>query len=53
MFSTLQNENKLDWGLDSDIIERQLAHKEQNAVGSAYNPTPRIWPAPGHASEMA
>ena len=37
MFSTILNEKKLDWGIDSDIIEAQLAHKEQNAVRGAYN----------------
>jgi len=37
MFSTLLNEKKLAWGLDGDIIEAQLAHKEQNAVRGAYN----------------
>jgi len=37
MFSTMLNERKLDWGIDGDIIEAQLAHKEQNAVRGAYN----------------
>ena len=37
MFSTILNEKKLDWGFDADIIEAQLAHKEQNAVRGAYN----------------
>ena len=37
MFSTLLNEKKLAWGLDADIIEAQLAHKEQNSVRGAYN----------------
>ena len=37
MFSTMLNEKKLAWGFDSDIIEAQLAHKEQNAVRGAYN----------------
>ena len=36
-FSTILNEVKLEWGLDGDIIEAQLAHKDQNAVRSAYN----------------
>lgn len=52
MFSTLLIENKFEWGLNSDIIGRQFAHKEQNTVPNAYNPTPRIWPVPGHASEV-
>lgn len=43
MFSTILNEKKLEWGFDGDIIEAQLAHKEQNAVRGAYN----------HASYMA
>ena len=43
MFSTILNEKKLEWGFDADIIEAQLAHKEQNAVRGAYN----------HASYMA
>ena len=37
MFSTILNEKKLEWGFDGDIIEAQLAHKEQNAVRDAYN----------------
>jgi integrase len=37
MFSTLVNAKKLEWGIDSDTIERQLAHKEGNAVRAAYN----------------
>ena len=37
MFSTILNEKKLDWGFDADIIEAQLAHKEQNTVRDAYN----------------
>lgn len=37
MFSTILNEKKLEWGFDADIIEAQLAHKEQNAVRGAYN----------------
>ena len=37
MFSTMLNERKLAWGFDGDIIEAQLAHKEQNAVRGAYN----------------
>lgn len=37
MFSTILNEKKLEWGFDGDIIEAQLAHKEQNAVRGAYN----------------
>jgi integrase len=37
MFSTLLNEKKLAWGLDGDIIEAQLAHKEQNVVRGSYN----------------
>ncbi len=37
MFSTILNEKKLAWGFDGDIIEAQLAHKEQNAVRGAYN----------------
>ena len=36
-FSTLLNEKKLEWKIDSDIIERQLAHAEKNAVRDAYN----------------
>ena len=36
-FSTILNEVKLEWGVDGDIIEAQLAHKDQNAVRSAYN----------------
>lgn len=36
MFSTILNEKKLEWGFDGDIIEAQLAHKEQNAVRGAY-----------------
>ena len=31
------NEKKLEWGFDGDIIEAQLAHKEQNTVRDAYN----------------
>ena len=37
MFSTILNEKKLEWGFDGDIIEAQLAHKEQNTVRDAYN----------------
>ena len=37
MFSTILNEKKLEWGFDADIIEAQLAHKEQNTVRDAYN----------------
>lgn len=37
MFSTMMNERKLEMGLDGDIIEAQLAHKEKNAVRGAYN----------------
>ena len=37
MFSTMLNERKLAWGIDGDIIEAQLAHKEKNAVRGAYN----------------
>lgn len=37
MFSTILNEKKLEWGFDADIIEAQLAHREQNAVRDAYN----------------
>ena len=37
MLSTILNEKKLEWGFDADIIEAQLAHKEQNAVRGAYN----------------
>jgi integrase len=37
MFSTMLNERKLAWQFDGDIIEAQLAHKEQNAVRGAYN----------------
>jgi integrase len=37
MFSTMLNEKKLAWKFDGDIIEAQLAHKEQNAVRGAYN----------------
>ncbi|MBD5416593.1 MAG: integrase arm-type DNA-binding domain-containing protein [Desulfovibrio sp.] len=37
MFSTILNEKKLEWGFDGDIIEAQLAHKEQNAVRDAYS----------------
>ena len=35
MFSTILNEKKLEWGFDGDIIEAQLAHKEQNTVRDA------------------
>ena len=37
MFSTILNEKKLEWDFDADIIEAQLAHREQNAVRDAYN----------------
>jgi integrase len=37
MFSTLINEKKLEWGLDSDIIETQLAHAPNDKVRDAYN----------------
>ena len=37
MFSTILNEKKLQWGFDADIIEAQLAHKEQNSVVEAYD----------------
>ncbi len=37
MFSTILNEKKLERGFDGDIIEAQLARKEQNAVRDAYN----------------
>jgi integrase len=37
MFSTMLNERKLAWGIDRDVIEAQLAHKEENAVRGAYN----------------
>lgn len=37
MFSTMLNERKLAWGFDGDVIEAQLAHKEQNAARGAYN----------------
>lgn len=36
-FSTLLNEKKLEWGFDKDIIEKQLAHKEKDAIRDAYN----------------
>ena len=36
-FSTIFNEIKLEWGVDGDIIEARLAHRDQNAVRSAYN----------------
>lgn len=42
-FSTLLNEKKTEWGFDSDIIERQMAHSQKDAVRAAYN----------HASYMA
>ncbi len=35
--STLLNEHRSDIGVDSEIIERQLAHKERNAVKAVYN----------------
>ena len=33
MFSTIANEN----GINRDVIERQLAHVENNSVRGAYN----------------
>lgn len=39
-FSTLLNEKKLEWNIDSDVIERQLAQAEKNATGM-----PTIMPA--------
>lgn len=36
-FSTLLNEKKLEWGIDADVIEKQLAHKEKDAIRGAYN----------------
>ena len=36
MFSTMLNERKLAWGIDGDVIEAQLAHKEPNGVRGAY-----------------
>jgi integrase len=35
--STLLNANKKAGGFDSEIIERQLAHKERNAIKAVYD----------------
>lgn len=37
MFSTIAHENMSSHGLNSEIIERQLAHKEDNKTKGAYN----------------
>jgi integrase len=37
MFSSLVNAKKLEWGIDADVIERQLAHTEGNKIRGAYN----------------
>jgi integrase len=37
LFFTMLNEMKLAWDVDRDVIEAQLARKEQNAVRGAYN----------------